>query len=92
MYIGPDKIKEVMKGMIRIARHALIFIEWHSFEPDHRDSYGLGIYHGYWKRDYVALLKQYVQEEQIHVIKITEDIWPEENWKKWGGVIEVIIE
>ena len=90
MYVGPDKIKEVMKGMIRIARHALILVERHS-EDEKKDPYGLGIYHGCWKRDYVALLKQYVQEEQIHVIKITEDIWPEENWKKIGAVIEIII-
>jgi ubiquinone/menaquinone biosynthesis C-methylase UbiE len=93
IYIGPDKIKEVMGELIRITHKALILMEWRSFEPDHKDPYGIGIYyHGNWKRDYVALLKQFVPEEQIHVTKITKDVWPEKNWKEVGGVIEVVIE
>ena len=93
IYIGPDKIKKVIKEMIRTTHRALILVEWHSFEPESNDPYGLGVYHfKCWKRDYIALLKQYVREEQIHATKITEDIWPEENWKKIGAVIEVIME
>ena len=92
IYIGPDKIKEVMKNAIRIARRALILMEWHSFEPQDKDPYGLGVYeHGIWKRDYSSLLKQFVIEEQIRVTKIPEEVWPDENWKRWGGVIEVIL-
>ena len=92
IYVGTDKIKEVMEEMIRITRRVLIFMEWHSFEPDHKDPYGLGVYHhGNWKRDYIALLKQFVREEQIHVTKITEDIWPEKNWSELGAVIEVVM-
>ena len=90
IYIGPDKIKEVMRGMIRIARHALILVERHS-EDEKKDPYGLGIYHGNWKRDYVALLKQFVREEQIHVTKISEDIWSDKGWSEVGAVIEVVI-
>lgn len=92
IYIGPDKIKEVMKNAIRITRQALIFMEWHSFEPQDKDPYGLGVYEqGIWKRDYVALLKQFVPEEKIRVTKIPGEVWPDENWKRWGGVIEVIL-
>jgi ubiquinone/menaquinone biosynthesis C-methylase UbiE len=90
MYIGPDKIKNVIKEMIRVTRLALILLEWHDFDSDHRDQ-GLGVYYrGAWRRDYVALLKQFVREEQIHVTKITEEIWPEKNWKEVGAIIEVI--
>jgi len=39
-----------------------------------------------------ALLKQFVPEEKIRVTKITEEMWPDENWKRLGGVIEVIVE
>jgi ubiquinone/menaquinone biosynthesis C-methylase UbiE len=93
IYIGPDKIKNVMKEMIRITRKALILMEWHSFEPEKNDPYGLGVYHyGNRKRDYVALLKQFVSGEQIHITKITEDIWSDKNWKEVGAVIEVIME
>ena len=92
IYIGPDKIKEIMKNAIRITRRALIFMEWHSFEPQRKDPYGLGVYEqGNWKRDYVSLLKQFVIEEQIRVTKIPEETWPDKNWKRWGGVIEVIL-
>lgn len=90
IYIGPDKIKGIMKNAIRITRRALILMEWHSFEPDHKDPYGLGVYEqGNWKRDYVSLLKQFIREEQIHVTKITEEMWPDKNWKEVGAVIEV---
>ena len=93
IYIGPDKIKKVMEEMVRITQRALILMEWHSFEPDHKDPYGLGVYEqGNWKRDYVALLKQFVRGEDVHVTKITEEIWPDKNWKEVGAVIEVDME
>ena len=92
IYIGPDKIGEVMKNAIRITRQALILMEWHSFKPQRKDPYGLGVYEqGNWKRDYVSLLKQFVSEEKIRATKIPEEVWPDENWKRWGGVIEVIL-
>jgi ubiquinone/menaquinone biosynthesis C-methylase UbiE len=93
IYVGPDKIKEVMKEIIRLTRKALILMEWHSFEPDHKDPYGLGVrYDGDWKRNYVALLKQFVREEQIHVTKTPEEYWPEQkNWEEVGAAIEVVM-
>lgn len=91
IYIGPDKIKEVIGEMLRITRKALILMEWHSFEPERKDPYGLGIYYlDCWKRDYIALLKQFVSEEQIRVTKIPGDVWPDKNWKEVGAVIEVL--
>ncbi|MFC2046715.1 class I SAM-dependent methyltransferase [Chloroflexota bacterium] len=90
IYIGPDRIKEVIKGMIRITQQALVLMELHRFEPNAKDAFGLGIYwYGNWLRDYVALLKQFVPEEQIRVTKIPEDVWPGEPWKELGAVIEV---
>lgn len=87
-----DNIKEAISEMIRITRKVLIFMEWHSFEPHSKDPYGLGVYEqGNWKRDYVALLKQFVPDEEIHITKISEETWPDENWKRWGAVIEVIL-
>ena len=93
IYIGPDKIKEVLKEIICITCRAVILMEWHSFEPERKDLYGHGVYYlGCWKRDYVALLKRFVREEEIHVTKITEVIWPDKNWKEVGAIIEVAIE
>ena len=92
IYIGPDKIKNVMQGMIRVARKVLVLMELHCFEPDTKDPLGHGIYrYGNWVRDYAALLKQFVPEEQIRVTKIPEDVWPAEPWKELGAVIEVVM-
>ena len=92
IYVGPDKIKTVIQGMIRIARRALILMEWHCFEPQQRDPNGCGVYHhGSWKRDYVALLKQFVPAEHIRITKIPEDMWPDVNWKTLGALVEVIV-
>jgi len=98
VHISPDKIKEVINGMIRVTRQALILMEWHCFEPQSKDPYGLGVYHGNirkswrtWKRDYIALLKQFVPEERIRVIKIPEGVWPGEPWDELGAVIEVVM-
>ena len=91
MYIGPDKIKKVMKEIIRIAHKTLIFIEWH--ENSEKDFQGLGIYHfGHWKRNYINLLKQFVPPKQIHLTKIPKEIWSEKNWDELGYIIEVIIQ
>lgn len=92
IYIGPDIIKRVIMDMIRVTRHVLILIEWHG-EDQRRDPDGLGVYYrGNWKRDYITLLKNFVDEEQIHVTKITQNIWPEKTWKEIGAIIEVRME
>lgn len=92
IYIGPDKIKKVMREMIRVTRRELILVEWHCAEPQNKDRHGLGIYwDGNWKRDYLALLKQFVPEEQIRATKIPEDAWPGKWWEDLGYTIEVVL-
>ena len=92
IYIGPDKIKNVIQGMIRIANQAIVLMELHFFEPNAKDPFGLGIYHsGNWVRDYAALLKQFVAEEQIDVTKIPEEVWAERPWNELGSVVEVVM-
>ena len=92
IYIGPDKIRSVIKGMLRVARRALVLTELHLFEPDVKDTSGLGTYrHDNWVRDYAALLEQFVPAGRIRVTKIPEDIWPGEPWKDLGAIIEVTL-
>ena len=92
-HISPDKIKEIMEGMVRITRRALLLMEWHSFETLHRDH--MAGAHS-WIRDYVALLKQFIREDQIKVIKIPEGVWPSKGWQRFGwqrfgAVIEAFV-
>jgi len=92
IYIGPDKIREVIQGILRITHHTLVLIELQRFEPDTRDPLGLGIYsYGNWVRDYAALLRQYVPESQIQVTRIPKDALPGEPWEKLGAVIKVVM-
>jgi len=88
--IGPDKIERVIKELIRVTRRAVFMMEWHYFESKGKDSHALGVYHkGYWERDYNALLKRFVGEDQMS-ISITK--LPEE-WNFWpdcGAIVEVI--
>lgn len=92
IYVKRGAIYGVIKEMLRIARKGLVFVECHDFEQRPDDRLGLGVYtRGLWVRDYVTLLKQFVSEEQIHVTKITTDIWPDEGWGKHGAVIEVTV-
>ena len=88
IYIGPDKIKKVIAEMLRVSRQALILLEWHS---SNFKSNPLGVYVGHWMRDYVALLEEFVPENKIKVIKMSEELWPDKNWQRLGGVIEVIM-
>ncbi len=92
IYIGRDKIRRITEEMVRVTREGLFLVEWHCFEPEKQDPNGLGVrYHHFWKRDYIALLKQVVPEEQIHVTKITEALWPDKNWQEVGAIIKVTL-
>ena len=82
------KIKKVIEEMLRVARQALILLEWHCFNSK---SNPLGVYAGHWMRDYVALLKEFVPERKIQVIKLPEELWSDENWQRYGGVVEVVM-
>ncbi len=86
MYIGQDKIKKLITETARIAKMVLIFIEWHL--PDKRkELYDSHI--GVWKRDYLNLFKKYFLQEKINISKIPKELWPDENWQKFGYIIEI---
>lgn len=100
IHIGPDKINNVIKEMIRITRRALILVEGHCFEPQDKDPHGHGVYCSgvwkawrMWKRDYVALLEHFVPVEQVRVSRVPEEVWTvagaRESWAV--AVIEVLM-
>lgn len=90
VYIGPDKIKKIASEILRIARRAVILVEWHSFESERKDANGLGVYYkGLWKRDYIALLKHFIPKDQIRLTKIPNEMWPAQDWQDIGYFIEV---
>jgi hypothetical protein len=91
IYVGPDKIRTVIQGMLNTTRRALILVEQHYFESRNEGADDLGVYRsGRWIRDYIALLKRFVPKEHISITRITEDIWPDEKWRETGAIIEVV--
>jgi ubiquinone/menaquinone biosynthesis C-methylase UbiE len=90
IYIGRDKIRQVITGMVRVARKGLVLLERYDFGPENRDPYGLGVRrHDLWLRNYAILLKQFAPEAQIHITRVNADIWPDKGWQETGAFIEV---
>ncbi len=77
MYIGPDKIKKVIKEMARIAKKALILVEWHNINSGKKGQYDPHL--GLWKRDYSKLLNNLFPINKINFIKIDKNLWPNEK-------------
>lgn len=87
--IGPDKIHQVVKGLLNITRRELILMELHLFR-NRKDPKGNGFYYGgNWLRDYESLFLQYVDKSQIRINKIPVNVWPYEPWSKYGALIEI---
>lgn len=89
IYIGPDKIKKVIREMVRISRRALILVELHHEQRESSENLGI-YYYGYWLRNYVDLLKEFVPKDKIRLTKIPKELWGG-NWEKLGYIIEVTI-
>jgi len=87
LHLLDTKLEERYWAM-RHPRQALILLEWHCFSSK---SNPLSVYAGHWMRDYVALLKEFVPERKIQVIKLPEELWSDENRQRYGGVVEVVM-
>jgi len=87
IYIGPDKIKEVITEMLRVARVALVFIEQHDINAGILGKYK----HGKWVRDYTCLLEPYIPIDNIHITKLSAGQWPDKDWQTKGAIIEAIL-
>lgn len=89
IYVGPDKIHDVINEMIRVARKAIILIEWHREQhtPDDREHI-----HGHWVYDYQLLLSKYSPSDGVRTTRITRELWDNDEWSSLGYVIELNVE
>ena len=77
--------------MIRIAKKALVLVEWNC-ELQNKDPYSLGVYQfGHWVRNYIGLLREFVPKDKIRLTKIPKKIWGGKGWGELGYIIEAII-
>lgn len=78
MYVGPDKIINVLKEMSRVAKRGIVIVDW--FDDDR-----LGVEKDHhWARNYPLLLEELGYK--VKTIPLTEATWPHERWQKYGKV------
>jgi ubiquinone/menaquinone biosynthesis C-methylase UbiE len=82
IYINKDRIGPLIKEMARVAKKALVFLEWHTE--------GNSYYNGHWIHNYETLLKEQLPKIEIKKTKISEAVWPG-DWAKYGYIIEVVL-
>lgn len=80
MYADPTSVREAMSEFKRVARKAVIIVDWYdeSIEGVVKDNL-------HWARDYAALLAEYGFESK-DVIQLTEESWPNARWAQHGKV------
>ena len=76
IYINPREIRKVRDEMLRVARKAIVMVEW---QADREDKI-----FGHWRRDYRKLFEGH----KVHLNKITN--WGE-GWNRFGYIIYVEI-
>lgn len=75
-YVGPDKIQNVVREMVRVAKKAIVLVEWNT---DERKS----VYRDHWAHNWRALFVQ-AGIRDISLIKLVPD-----PWEGFGYIIDV---
>lgn len=80
MYADPEESKEILSEMNRVAKKAIIIVDWFSEKEEIKDQH--------WCRDYEKILKCYKLE--VHKIKIKK--WPTKsgNWERNGYIFVAV--
>ncbi len=81
IYAGPGRIEAVVKEFVRVARKAIVLVEWHTPGPQSE-------YRDHWVHNYRLLFEKFAPPASISVTKIPPEIWAG-NWARYGYVIEV---
>jgi len=85
LYIGPDKIKRVIREMLRVACTRLVMLEMH----DHAASPEGRYTRDGWLRNYAALLDPLVGKDAVGLEKLPPGLRVAGRWPKYGTLIEV---
>jgi len=88
IYIDPDKIRKVIQELARICEKGFVMAEWHVPEGT-QEIYDPHI--GVWRRNYETLLIDFFSKKSISISKTPPELWPDEHWKEWGYIIEIIL-
>jgi hypothetical protein len=87
MYIGPDKIRRLLREMKRVACKAILMNEWHL---ERATSANPSLWYDlHWVHNYRLLLEGLVPPDKISVIKLPKQLWGAGGWEEYGSLIEV---
>jgi len=88
IYIGPDKIRKTLKECVRVARKAILLMEW-NWSSGNQGS--LSIYKtGHWVHDYSRLLSELSEVELVTITKIPDTLnYQDILWKQYGALVTV---
>jgi ubiquinone/menaquinone biosynthesis C-methylase UbiE len=96
IYIGPDKIEDVLQGFVRVARKNIVLCELDispSPVSETWDQKGKFIFRrGLWAHNFVSLFRCLVPNMPIKITRIPIDLWDDEIWRKYGALIEMTSE
>ena len=87
IYVGKDKIDTVAREMVRIAKKAIVLVEYHDPAAGSEGSFIMK--KGYWARNYAALFGSLKGVAEVRLTKITREIWDDDYWSTYGHVVEV---
>jgi SAM-dependent methyltransferase len=87
IYIGKDKVEAVVREMMRLAKKAIILLEYN--DPSASPEGAFIFEKGYWKRDYVGLFQNRHGVEEVKSTRLSKEIWDDEYWSRLGAIIEV---
>ena len=78
MYVPPEEIGKVMDEIVRVAKKAVILIEWFDISKK-------GVVRNFhWCRDYSSLLEE--RGMKVERYKLPKELWATPNWTKNGYV------
>lgn len=80
IYIGPEKIKEVVQEMTRVAKKAVIIVEWWSEKPFSYEA-------DHWAYNWKLLFRE-AGVSTISITRLSDTTWKGE-WAKRGCIVEV---
>lgn len=85
LYAGPDKIRRVVREMLRVARRRLVLLEMHDQAASWKGRYT----RDGWLRDYGALMKLFVAEDAFRLEKLPAGLRDSGRWPIYGTLVEV---
>lgn len=76
MYVSPEQIQKTLKEINRVAKKAVIVVDWF-------DESKLGVLRdGHWARNYTKLFED--MDLKVEANKITQDQWKNDKWERNG--------